>query len=136
MLQATAHYGLCTGKAQRESNPPAGLQNYSRANHGYYCSSATRLLSAALLGGEKGREQCLTGGATKLLIHQLHRTKGNTKPRAGLPNPASVQHHSCSDPPPSLSYKHTYLKKWFLFADAKSRIFQHNSADHDDIREF
>lgn len=85
--------------------------------------------------GEKGREQHLTGGATKLLIHQLHRTNAN-KPRAGLPNPVSMQHRRCSDPPPVLSYKYTHLNKWFLFAGAKSRIFQHNSGDHDDIREF
>lgn len=98
------------------------------AQHGYWV--------LPFLGRE--REGAVFGGATKNCWSVSSTTpRGvNTKPRAGLPNPVSVQHHSCSGPPPSLSYKYTYLKKWFLFADAKSRIFQHNSGDHDDIREF
>ena len=99
------------------------------AQHGYW--------ALPLLGSERqGEAFDWWSYKTADPSHQLHCTKGNTKPRAGLPNPASVQHCSYSDPPPSLSYKYTYLKKWFLFADAKSRIFQHNSVDHDDIREF
>lgn len=104
--------------------PSTGLQSYSRANCGYYCSSTTQFLSTALLGRKREGDQ------------QLHCTEGNTKTRAGPPNPVSLQDHSCSDLPPFLSYKHTYPKQWFLFADAKSVIFQYNSVHCDDTREF
>lgn len=87
-------------------------------------AAAQHSYQALPFSGEKERE----------IIASLH--EGNTKTRADPPNPVSMQDHSCSDLPSLLRYKHTYPKKWFLFADAKRGVIQYNSVHHDDTREF
>lgn len=57
--QYTAHHRLCIGKAEREVNPPSGLQSCSRDNCNNYCSSPTRLLRCCPSWAEQRKEQCL-----------------------------------------------------------------------------
>lgn len=105
---------------------------------------------------KREKEECLAGESTYLLIHQLQASSPACSGSEVLLELSSMAAQNlCAGPPyhalcatepqllcynqglpPALSHKYTYLRKGFLFAGAKSRVFQHYSADHDDIREF
>lgn len=93
--QYTAHCGPWTGKAQRACRVTVepSVATAAAAQHSYW---------ALPFWGKRGSQW-------------LHCTEGSTETTAGPPNPVPVQDHSCSDPPPFFSYKHTYPNKWFQF---------------------